>query len=141
MNEDERIAFLNDEISPGRSFTLDSPGKSHKKLERVMQRMEILKQSKKAATLQENLRILDKEFNLNDETSTDFGNREFFEAKTKGSFTEASKVKIKHLLSKKAEMDFLYLPENMRREKESNKIKICGIFRGDSSDRCRCILF
>ena len=136
MNEDEKIAFLNDDISP----TLDSPGKNHKKLERVMHRIEMMKQSKKASTLQENLRILDREFNLNDET-TDFGNFEFFETKTKGSLSEVSKVKIKHLLSKKAEMDFLYLPENMRREKESKKIKICGIFRGDSSDRCRCIVF
>ena len=140
MNESERMVFLNDDISPGRSFTLDSPGKSHKKLERALIRIEIMKQSKKAATLQENLRILDKEFNLNDE-STDFGNQEFFEPKTKGSLSEVSKIKIKHLLSKKAEMDFLYLPENMRREKEIKKITICGVFRGDSSDRCRCILF
>lgn len=105
-----------------------------------MNKSELTKKTKNALTLEENLKILEKEFfsqDLDKEEEINFGNN--FEQK--GSLNDVSKQKIQHLLRKKAEMDYLYIPENVRREQERKKFTICGIFSPDNTDRCRCSIF
>lgn len=49
--------------------------------------------------------------------------------------------KIKFLLMKKYELDYLYIPEHIRNKNNMKKTKICGILNFDPSEKCKCNIF
>lgn len=55
--------------------------------------------------------------------------------------SNANKTKVKFLLAKKAELDYLYLPEEIRQQKEKKKINICGIVTMEKGEKCNCLIF
>ena len=109
---------------------------------RTMQKASFLtRKSTKLITLEKNLIKLNEEFRSDDlekefdefHTGKNFENNQFLDDK--------KKAKIHQLLMKKAELDYLYIPENIRMENERKKIKICGIFSVDKSEKCVCSIF
>lgn len=107
-----------------------------------MQSLLRLTKALETSQLDQNLELLKKEFEL-DKTYDEKGAKTFhFKNEEKHSLNEKKKYKIRHLLEKKAEMDYMYLGEEIKLQKEFDKIKICGIFHLDNKkERCNCKIF
>lgn len=61
--------------------------------------------------------------------------------KNNNKISNANKTKVKFLLAKKAELDYLFLPEEIRKQKEKKKINICGIVSMEKGEKCSCLIF
>ena len=114
----------------------------YEKYQKTLKKAYLIKNSGKMQNLESNLKKLNEEFHIKDL------DKNFDEIYISNNFEQTGllnvqkKTKIQQLLIKKSEMDYLYIPECVRLEKERRKIKVCGIFSVDqNSDKCRCKIF
>lgn len=110
----------------------------NEKFQKNVNRIQMITLSKKKKTQSKNLRALEKDLMQGDVHLEELKGRDFEQNE---NLNVVSRQKIQHLLRKKAELDYLYIPANLRKDREQRKITICGIFNTDSGDRCRCVVF